>query len=456
MTAELIAERPVAGAPRPYRFPAISERRRGFGAEPAGGRVLAAHLPGRALATVSLVVDAGASAEPTEQAGLALLTAHALGEGTEDRSAYDFAVVAERLGADWHADAGWDSLRCGFAVPLDRLADAAGLLAEAVRRPALSDADVERVHSDRLDELRLDWAQPGPRAAAAFAGALFTGRYTALSGGGTSSVAALSAEDVRRFHRERFGPATATLVVAGDLERIDLDALGETIFGGWTSDAIAPAAPAFAERGGGRRAIVVDRPGSVQSMLVVGHPGPSRSVPDYIAATTAAMALGGLFGSRLSLRLREEKGYTYGVSATFETRCRAGTFSVRAAVKGDATAPALADTMAGIEAAHADGFDAAEVVAAREYRAGVFPIQFETPSAVASALTDIVVHGLADDYYDGLRDEMASVPVPAVNAACAERLRPDELVSIVVGDAEAVAGELEQVGAGPVEVVREA
>jgi predicted Zn-dependent peptidase len=455
MTARLIAERPVGGEPRPYRFPEVSRRQRAFGAVTAGGNVLAAHLPGRALAAVSLVVDAGAAAEPPEQAGLSVLTARALGEGTEDRGAYEFAVAAERLGADFHAHADWDSLRTGFSAPVARVTDAAALLAEAVRRPGFADDDVERVHSDRLDELRLDWAQPGPRAAAAFADALFTGRYAVLSGGRIDSVAALSADDVRRFHRERFGPETATLVVAGDLDRIDVDAIGETVFGGWTAGAQAPAPPVFAERGGSRRVVLVDRPGSVQSMLVVGHSGPARSAPDYVPATTAAMALGGLFGSRLSLKLREQMGYTYGVSATFEMRRRAGTFGVRSAVKGDTTAPALADTLAGIEAAHADGFAEAEVQAARDFRAGVFPIQFETPMAVASGLGDLVVHGLPDDYFDTVRAEMATVPLAAVNAASAERLRPDELVSIVVGDAAAVAGQLEQVGAGPVEIVRD-
>jgi predicted Zn-dependent peptidase len=417
--------------------------------------VLAAHLPGRSLASVSLVVDAGAAAEPVEAAGLARLTALALGEGTQERGAYEFAVAAERLGADLHADADWDSLRAGVAVPVDRTIEAAALLAEAVRRPAFTDADVERVRSDRMDELRLDWAQPGPRAAAAFADALFTGRYAVTSGGRIDSVAVLSADDVRRFHRERFGPATATLVVAGDLDAIDVDAVGEVVFGGWEADAVPPSAPSFTERAGGRRVVLVDRPGSVQSMIVVGHPGPARSAPDYVAATTAAMALGGLFGSRLSLKLREEKGYTYGVSATFEMRRRAGTFGVRTAVKGDTTAAALADTLAGIEAAQKGGFSEPEAQAARDYRAGVFPIQFETPIAVAGGLGDLVVHGLPDEYFGTVRAEIASVPLEAVNAACAERLHPDELVSVVVGDAEAVAAGLERAGAGPVEVVRD-
>src|SRR3954465_3172158 len=158
----LVAERPGPAPPPPGGFPPFERR------HVAGGPVIACHVPGRPLAMVLLVIDAGAVTEPKGQEGGALLPSRAASEGTRSKSAYEFAVAGERLGATWRADAEWDSLRCGFEVSAGELPAAAQLLAEAVRQPALDDATLLRVRDERLDELRLELSQPGPRANAAF------------------------------------------------------------------------------------------------------------------------------------------------------------------------------------------------------------------------------------------------------------------------------------------------
>lgn len=448
----LVTTAPGAGEPRAWQFPAFER------GEAGGGRFVACHLPGKPLTALTLVLDAGAVTEPAGKEGVALLTARALGEGTVDRDAYGFAVAGERLGAGWHADADWDALRCGFDVPAAELPAAVDLLAEAVRTPALTDEVVERVRDERTDELRIEASQPGPVASAAFAAALFATdcRYARQDGGDLASVPALTADDIRGFHAARFGPHVATLVVAGDLTGLDVAALADRLFSGWAAPAAVSTEPRLTPAEGGRRVVVVDRPGSVQSMLHVGHRGPRRLVPDYVPLTTMAFALGGLFNSRLNLRLREEKGYTYGANAGFDLRRHGGVFSARAAVQTDTTAPALAETVTEIERMHAGGVSPDELDHVRQFRTGVFPVSFATASAVAEGLANLVVHGLPDDYFDTVRQQFATVPKEQVDTAARERLRPDELVAVVVGDASLVAGPLEETGVGPVEVVRDA
>lgn len=445
----LVTSRPAPGDPRPWRFPAFER------GEVAGGRFLACHLPGKPLTAVTLVVDAGATTEPAGQDGVALVAARALGEGTAERDAYAFAVAGERLGATWHADADWDSLRCGFEVPAAELPGAVDLLAEAVRRPALTEEVVDRVRDERTDELRIEASQPGPVAAAAFAAALFAPgcRYARTEGGDLATVPALTTEQVRQFHAARFAPGSATLVIAGDLSGLDPAGLAERLFAGWAADVPAPPEPAVTPAEGPRRVVVVDRPGSVQSMLFIGHRGPRRLVPDYVPLTTMAFALGGLFNSRLNLRLREEKGYTYGANAGFDLRRHGGVFAARTAVQTDTTAPAVAETVGEIERMWADGVTPEELDHVRRFRTGVFPVSFATAPAVAEGLAGLVVHGLPDDYFDSVREQFATVPKEAVDAAARDRLRPDELVAVVVGDAASVRGPLEETGVGPVEVV---
>jgi predicted Zn-dependent peptidase len=404
---------------------------------------------------VLLVVDAGAVTEQAGKEGVALLLASALSEGTQSKDAYEFAVAGERLGATWRADTDWDSLRCGFEVPAGELPAAADLLAEAVRRPALDDETSLRVRDERLDELRLELSQPGPRAGAAFVNAVFTpeSRYAVRDGGDLASIARITPDDIRAFHAQRFAPNGATLVVVGDLAGTDVDSLGRSIFNGWSGSATEVAPPVVATRNDSRRVILVDRPGSVQSMLYAGHDGPPRSVDDYVPMTTMALSLGGMFSSRLMYRLREDKGYTYGAYGGYDCRRHGGVFVARAAVHTEVTAPALADMVAEIRLMHEKGVEEDELDLARRYRSGIFPINFAGSPAVAAGLSDLVVHGFSDDHFDQLRAQIEAVRADAVTAAARTRLRPDELVTVVVGDASVVADGLGEIGLGPVEVV---
>ncbi|HET7311404.1 MAG TPA: pitrilysin family protein [Mycobacteriales bacterium] len=445
----LVAERPEPAPPRPWRFPSFERR------TVAGGPVIACDVPGRPLAMVLLVLDAGAVTEPAGKEGVALLLARALSEGTRTKSAYEFAVAGERLGANWRADTDWDAMRCGFEVPAGELQAAADLLAEAVRDPGLDDETLLRVRDERLDEVRLELSQPGPRAGMAFVDAVFSSdsRYAVRDGGDLTTVAALTPDDVRAFHAARFAPDAATLVVVGDLAGTDVDALGRSVFEGWTGTATPVAPPVVSTRGENKRIILVDRPGSVQSMLYSGHDAPARAVEDYVPMTTMALSLGGMFSSRLMYRLREDKGYTYGAYGGYDCRRHGGVFVARAAVHTEVTAPALADTVAEIRRMHDDGLEEDELDLARRYRSGIFPINFAGSPAVAAGLSDLIVHGFPDDHFDRLRAQIEAVTTDEVNTAAQKRLRPDDLVNVVVGDASVVAESLGEIGLGPVQVV---
>lgn len=443
--------RPEPGAPRPWTFPKFERR------AVAGGCVLAAHLPGKALAVTSLVVDAGAVLEPYAQAGVSEIVARAMSEGAGGRDSYEFGVAGERIGATWRSSTDWDSLRVGFEVPAGELTAATALLADAARSADFADEVLERVLDERIDEISLERSQPAVLAAEAMGTALFKpeSRYAYPDGGDPDSLESLHHSDIRGYRDARIRKDATALVVVGDLVGVDLDGLGRTIFDGWDGDGSAAPAPVVAPREPGRRVVVVDRPGSVQSVVMMGHDGPPRAVDDYVAMTTMSLVLGGMFSSRLNMKLREEKGYAYGAFGGYDTRKHGGVFAARASVQSEVTVPALADMLAEIERVHSDGVTSDELEQARSYRAGVFPVNFAGVGSVAAGLGDVVVHGFADDHFDALRARILDVTLDEVNAAAATRLRPDELVTVVVGDASGFAKELESLDLGPVEIIRD-
>jgi predicted Zn-dependent peptidase len=155
------------------------------------------------------------------------------------------------------------------------------------------------------------------------------------------------------------------------------------------------------------------------------------------------------------MKLREEKGYTYGAGAGFDFRRFAGPFSARAAVNTDATVPALIDLLAELGRIRDAVPTDAEMRAARDYLVGVFPLRFETPGPIVGALGGIVTFGLPDDELDRYRPAIDAVTAADVLAAARAHLHLERLAVVVVGDADAVGSDLEKAGIGDVEVVRD-
>lgn len=437
----LVAERPAGAGPRPYAFPDVRRVR------VAGGEIVAAHLPGRAMAWAGLVLEAGALHEPPGLEGLSRATGGLLDEGTEHYDSSAFALAVEGLGARWTWGHEWETQSIGIDVPAARLARGVELLAEAVRRPAFTDHDVERFLADIASSLKHQWAQPGTRAQETYRRALFgaDSRYGSLLDGSPSSNAAVTAGHIRDFHARRM-TAHGTLVVAADLDAVDLEALGEAVFAGASGPDGRADAPPPPQDPAGVRVLLVDRPGAVQSVLRIGHTGPSRSTPDLVAIDLFSEVLGGSFTSRLNHQLREVKGYTYGAGASFAHGRRVGTFTVATSVHTEVTADAVADALAEIRRMHENGVTDEEFTTTRTHMLGSMPIRLQTPRGIGGRLREAVVHGLPDDHVTREYAAIVAADPAEANRAAATHLRPDALTVVVEGDAAAVLPALESAG----------
>jgi predicted Zn-dependent peptidase len=180
-----------------------------------------------------------------------------------------------------------------------------------------------------------------------------------------------------------------------------------------------------------------------------------RRTPDFHSVSVMSAILGGLFNSRLNMKLREEKGYTYGAGAGFDMRRGAGPFTARAAVNTEVTVPALVDMMAELERMRDTDVQSSELVAARDFLIGVFPLRFETAGAVVGALGSLAVHGLGVEELVGYRANIEAVDVDAVAAAARDHLHVDDAAIVLVGDADAFGADLEAAGLGRVVIERD-
>jgi len=446
----MITQRPVPGVPRPYEFPATVRTTLANGL-----RVMVTPMPGRALVAVSLTLRTGAVDEDLAIGGATVLAARALTEGTEIRDAIALTEAAERLGASLHAESGWDATSAGLDVPATRLEPAMELLAEVVRRPAFPVSEVERLREERLTDLLQAKADPRRRADEAYASSIYapSSPYHRPAGGTAETVAALTAADLRGIHAAAGVPERAALVVAGDVDPDVVLRAAEGLFGDWhASGAGATAAIDDTSAVDGRFIRVIHRPGAVQTEIRIGHPGLSRRHPDFHAVSVMSAILGGLFNSRLNMKLREEKGYTYGASAGFDLRRARGPFTARAAVNTEVTVPALQEFLVELDRIREERVTDAEIRAARDYLVGVFPLRFETPGPVAGSLAGLFVHGLPDDELARYRAAIEAVTAGDVQRVARDHVHPERAAIVLVGDHDAFGEALGAAGIAPVDV----
>ncbi|MFI1227233.1 MULTISPECIES: M16 family metallopeptidase [unclassified Streptomyces] len=448
---------PTAGTARPWAFPA-PER----GALPNGLTVLRCHRPGQQVVAVEIFLDAPLEAEPEGLDGVATIMSRALSEGTDKHSAEEFAAELERCGATLDAHADHPGVRVSLEVPASRLAKALGLVAEALRAPAFDASEIERLVGNRLDEIPHEHANPSRRAAKQLSKELFpaTARMSRPRLGTEETVRRIDEVAVRAFFDAHIRPSTATAVIVGDLTGIDLDALLAETLGDWSGNAgqTRPVPPITADDTG--RVVIVDRPGAVQTQLLIGRIGADRHESVWPAQVLGTYSLGGTLTSRLDRVLREEKGYTYGVRAFAQVLRSSGPDSGGAAmlaisgsVDTESTGPALEDLWKVLRTLAAEGLTDAERETAVQNLVGVAPLKFETAASVASTLADQVEQHLPDDYQAHLYARLADTGTVEATAAVVSAFPVDRLVTVLVGDAAQIEEPVKALGIGEVSVV---
>ncbi|MER7172458.1 pitrilysin family protein [Streptomyces mesophilus] len=447
---------PQAGEAKPWAFPA-PER----GVLPNGLTVLRCDRPGQQVVAVEIFLAAPLDAEPEGLDGVATIMARALSEGTDKLSAEEFAAELERCGATLDAHADHPGVRVSLEVPVSRLPKALGLIADALRAPAFADSEVSRVVRNRLDEIPHELANPARRAAKELYKELFpaTARMSRPRQGTEETVGRIDAEAVRKFYEAWVRPATATAVIVGDLSATDLDALLAETLGQWTGTPgqARPVPPVTADDTG--RVVIVDRPGAIQTQLLIGRIGPDRHDRVWPAQVLGTYCLGGTLTSRLDRVLREEKGYTYGVRAFGQVLRSApdGSGAAMLAINGSVdtpnTGPALEDLWQVLRTLAAEGLTDAERETAVQNLVGVAPLRYETAAAVANTLADQVEQHLPDDFQAQLYRMLAETGTVEATAAVVSAFPMDHLVTVLVGDAAAIAEPVKALGIGEVTVV---
>lgn len=444
-------EPPVLPQPIEARLPPVHQRALGNGV--VLYTVQTGALP---IAEVRTIVRTGAAVDAPAHAGRAHLTADLLLEGTTHRDAVRISDEIEGLGAGLTSRAAWHHTVVGLHVLTPRLGQAAELLADVLLNPTFRDADFERKRDERRAAILQELDEPRILATHAFNRAVFGEHhpYGVPVTGTPAAIDAMQSGMVRAFHDTWYRPDATFVIVTGDVSPDDAARLVGDRLAAWSGAAPRPAPLPDPPARESTLIRVIDRPGATQSEIRAGVAGPPRRSPDYFPLLLGNMVLGGAFTSRLNMRLREEKAYTYGASSWFSFRVGGGPFVAATAVFAGATADAVNEIVGEIDRLATEPVTEPELERARRYIVLGLPRVIETTADLAEVVMEMALHGLGLDWYDQYAVRVMEVSAAAVLEAAARWLRTDRLVIAIAGDAAAIVPELESLGIGRVEVCR--
>lgn len=422
---------------------------------PNGLNVWLLSRPALPLVAMSVVVRSGASADPEGKGGLAMATAGMLDEGAGKRGALDIARDIDLLGASLVTHVYSDYTVVSLESLKKNFGSASEIVADVVLNPTFSPAEWARTQALLVADLKSRDKDPGEVSDVMALRALFGAKhpYGHPTDGTVESVGRFSLADAKRFYSTHFRPDHATVVVAGDINRGELDALLGKTFAAWKAPSGPPPAQGtFAEPTSSRRIVVVDKADAPQSVVTLLRPGIRAADADAAVLGRTNIPLGGSFTSRLNQDLREERGLTYGAKSRVGFTKHRGMIAAQAAVFVDKTGEALRAMLADVEAYAANGPTEEETTRSLLVSRSDFVESFESLVPAVARLARYAGVGLPPDHDAKLAVARARATRDDLKRAAATYFNPKDAIVVIVGPKAKVLPQLE--GLGPIEIAQ--
>jgi zinc protease len=390
--------------------------------------------------------------EPAGKQSVASLTAALLSEGTKTRDAEALSNALQLLGTSVNASVAGESGSIGFRSTAAKFPATLEILADILVNPTFPDAGLERLRGQRLVQLTQARAQPAAIASRVFPRVVYGSAHPYGRVVTEESLKAVTRADLVAFHKAYYQPGRALITVVGDTTAATVKPVIEKALIAWTKGGERPSFtfPAVAEPKA-TTIFLVDKPGAAQSTFAIGRPGPPRNTPDYYALQVMNTMLGGMFQSRLNANIREEKGYSYGVSSSFGYGKGPGPFRTGGDIvteKSDAALVEFIKELRGILGERPITDE--ELSIAKDALIQRLPGTFASVGSINSALTTLWTWNLPDDYYQQYARRIAAVTKDDVLRVAKQYVTVDKLAIVIVGDRKVIEEPLKATGIAPI------
>ena len=439
---------PTPGKTPELRVPAWTKSTLANGAE-----LLVSEKHDLPLISFSLTFLGGADQfEPAGKQSVASLTAALLSEGTKTRDAEALSNALQLLGTSINASVSGESGSISFRSTTAKFPATLDILADILVNPTFPENGLERLRGQRLVQLTQARAQPGAIANRVFPRIVYGSEHPYGRVVTEESLKAVTRADLVAFHKAYYQPGRALITVVGDTTAATVKPVIEKSLAAWTKGGERPSftfPPVSAPKA--TTIFLVDKPGAAQSTFAIGRPGPPRNTPDFYALQVMNTMLGGMFQSRLNANIREEKGYSYGVTSSFGYGKGPGPFRTGGDIVTEKSDAALVEFMKELKGIIGGRpITDEELTTAKDALIQRLPGTFASVSSINSALTTLWVQNLPDDYYQQYAKRVAAITRDDVLRVAKQYVTVDNLAIVIVGDRKVIEGPLKATNIAPI------
>jgi zinc protease len=444
---------PELGAPAETKFPDLERATLSNGL-----KIVLARRSAIPQVRFDLLLDAGFAADQGGHPGTASMAMAMLDEGTTSRTSLQISEQLAQLGANLRTGSTLDASSVSLEALNENLDPSLAIFGDVVLHPSFPKGDFERLKKQRLAQIQQEKADPVGLALRVFPGLLYGSGHAYANpwtGSGTEeSTASITRDDLIRFHRTWFKPNHATLVVVGATTMAEIKPKLERLLAGWNAGEVPAKNVATVQQQARAVVYLIDRPGSLQSLIIAGNIAPPKANPNEVSIQTMNGVLGSDFSSRVNMNLREDKHWAYGAYTFFRDARGQRPFVAYAPVQTDKTKEAVVELdkeLRGIVKARP--VEPAELSRSQASLTLTLPGSWETASALAGAIGNIVTFGLDDRYYDTFAEKVRAQTIASVTRAAVDVVHPDKLVWVVVGDRAKIEPGLRELRLGEIRLI---
>ena len=393
-------------------------------------------------AAVTLTLRGGYCADPADARGISDLLADAVKVGTKTLNARQIAERSQAAGGDLKAEAGTENLTLSIEPLSEHLSDSIALLSDLASHASFPEDEVSLAKKNLISNIQQEETRPRFLAQRAFGRIHYGDHPYGVISPTAAMVEQATPDSLRKLYAQTFEPDHAVLVIVGAFDPAAVLAAVHSAFDGWTaaqpgsgSGSLAAPEPAAAP---GKKIFFVPRPGSVQTALLLGAPAPIRTDSDYSAFEVANAIYGGMFGSRLTNNIREDKGYTYTPYSYLDVHQNAGVVLTGADVRNAVTGPAYKETVFELNRMATTPVSDQELTSAKRYLLGTLGFRLQSRASVALRLANLWVDGLDSQFIRKDADGIMSSTSSQVQQASSHYFVPEKMTVITVGEDKVV------------------
>ena len=390
--------------------------------------------------------------ESASRRGVASITATMLNEGTRSRDGEALSNALQLLGSSVNVNVGGESGSIRFQSTTARFPQVLEILSDMLVNPSFPPEALERLRAQRLVALTQARDQPASIASRVFPRILYGPAHPFGQNVTEDSLNAITRDDVVAFHQRYFQPGRALVTVVGDVNTSSVKGIVEKALAAWPKGGDKPSFQ-YPDLSARRTSTIflVDKPGAAQSTFSIGNTGPPRNTPDHHALEVMNTMLGGMFQSRLNANIREEKGYSYGVSSSFAFGKGPGAFRAGGDIVSAKSDVALIEFMKELRGIGGSRpITDEELTTAKESLIQRLPGTFGSVQSVNNAIVSLWTEALPENYYQQYESKISAVRKEDVVRVAKQYIDLDHLTIVIVGDRSSIEGPLKATGIAPI------